>query len=114
MRLKRHNLSTIQPLCDQEMAPKQHIWHNGGCGYISEIASSPKEANEISEKTMVLSILSILANKMTTTLCFRAHESHVVVDLTPVCTLVLHAFLQRKLLVVSSKFWAAALVALCC
>lgn len=46
---------------------------------------------------MQMSILNVLANYISTTLDFRAHESHVGGGLTLVRSLLNHAILQRKL-----------------
>ena len=46
---------------------------------------------------MQMSILNVLAKYISTTLDFRAHESHVGGGLTLVRSLLNHAILQRKL-----------------
>ena len=115
MRLKRDDLNAQFALYATMKWLQNEIFVTMAGAASKKIASSPKEANEISEKTIALSIVSILANYMATTLCLGAHESHVVVVLTPVCRSTFMYILQGDLLVVSEHFRAATCeLALCC
>lgn len=63
MRLKRDDLNAQFTRCATMKWLQNEIFVTmAGAASKNAIASSPKEANEISEKTIALSILSILAN----------------------------------------------------
>lgn len=112
--VKMEQSSTQCDRCAITKWPRNEIFDTmTGAAHQNAIASSSNAANQISEETIELSILKTLTNYMPTTLCFRAHESHVVQGFDT-RSFSMHFFSATSLLSLRSFGAAASELALCC